>query len=51
MIHMFVVTYGHDFDIVHNHGLWAVAAVGICGYAINDQESVDKALYGLKWTK
>ncbi|MCV2402181.1 heparinase II/III family protein [Marinomonas sp. C2222] len=48
MIHMFVVTYGHDFDIVHNHGLWAVAAVGICGYAIGDQESVDKALYGLK---
>ncbi|NLS13758.1 alginate lyase family protein [Vibrio sp. SM6] len=48
MIEMFVVTYAHDFDIVHNHGLWAVAAVGICGYAINDQASVDKALYGLK---
>jgi hypothetical protein len=48
MIHMFVVTYGHDFDIVHNHGLWAVAAVGICGYAIGDQDAVDKALYGLK---
>ncbi|USD67289.1 heparinase II/III family protein [Vibrio sp. SCSIO 43136] len=51
MIHMFLVTYGHDFDIIHNHGLWAVAAVGICGYAINDQESVDKALYGLKLDK
>ncbi|MEZ9058500.1 heparinase II/III family protein [Vibrio pelagius] len=51
MIELFVVTYGHDFDIVHNHGLWAVAAVGICGYAINDQESVDKALYGLKLDK
>ncbi|MFA0086527.1 heparinase II/III family protein [Vibrio sp. 10N.261.51.F12] len=51
MIDLFVVTYGHDFDIVHNHGLWAVAAVGICGYAINDQESVDKALYGLKLDK
>ncbi|MEL0638290.1 heparinase II/III family protein [Marinomonas sp. TI.3.20] len=48
MIHMFVVTYAHDFDIVHNHGLWAVAAVGLCGYAIEDQGSVDKALYGLK---
>lgn len=48
MIEMFVVTYAHDFDIVHNHGLWAVAAVGICGYAINDQAAVDKALYGLK---
>ncbi|WED23533.1 heparinase II/III family protein [Vibrio sp. JC009] len=51
MIEMFVVTYAHDFDIVHNHGLWAVAAVGICGYAINDQETVDKALYGLKLDK
>jgi hypothetical protein len=51
MIEMFVVTYAHDFDIVHNHGLWAVAAVGICGYAINDQASVDKALYGLKMDK
>ena len=48
MINMFVDTYAHDFDIVHNHGLWAVAAVGICGYAIQDQEAVDKALYGLK---
>ncbi|HGY9584284.1 TPA: heparinase II/III family protein [Vibrio harveyi] len=51
MIELFVVTYGHDFDIVHNHGLWAVAAVGICGYAINDQDAVDKALYGLKLDK
>ncbi|EKP0308885.1 heparinase II/III family protein [Aeromonas veronii] len=51
MIDLFVVTHGHDFDIVHNHGLWSVAAVGICGYAINDQASVDKALYGLKLDK
>lgn len=48
MIELFVETYADDFDIVHNHGLWAVAGVGICGYAINDQASVDKALYGLK---
>ncbi|NND00400.1 MAG: chondroitin lyase [Gammaproteobacteria bacterium] len=48
MIEMFVETYAHDFDIVHNHGVWAVAGVGMCGYAIDDQASVDKALYGLK---
>jgi hypothetical protein len=48
MIELFVETYAHDFDIVHNHGVWAVAGVGICGYAIQDQVSVDKALYGLK---
>jgi hypothetical protein len=48
MATMFTDTYAHDFDIVHNHGLWSVAAVGMCGYAINDQSLVDKALYGLK---
>ncbi|UTW10432.1 heparinase II/III domain-containing protein [Marinobacterium rhizophilum] len=48
MVQLFTETYAHDFDIVHNHGLWAVAAVGICGYAINNQGIVDKALYGLK---
>ncbi|MGR5140129.1 heparinase II/III domain-containing protein [Photobacterium sp. DNB23_23_1] len=48
MADMFVDTYAHDFDIIHNHGLWAVAGVGICGYAIQNQEIVDKALYGLK---
>lgn len=51
MIELFVVTYAHNFDIIHNHGLWSVAAVGICGYAINDQALVDKALYGLKLDK
>ncbi|RKF18092.1 chondroitin lyase [Alginatibacterium sediminis] len=48
MIELFVDVYAEDFDIVHNHGLWAVAGVGVCGYAIQDQASVDKALYGLK---
>ncbi|MGF1790305.1 heparinase II/III domain-containing protein [Photobacterium profundum] len=48
MVEMFVDTYAHDFDIIHNHGLWAVAGVGICGYAIQCQETVDKAMYGLK---
>ncbi|WP_087021027.1 heparinase II/III domain-containing protein [Thaumasiovibrio subtropicus] len=48
MVEMFVDTYAHDFDIIHNHGLWAVAAVGICGYAIQCQDTVGKALYGLK---
>ena len=48
MINLFVNIYSHDFDIIHNHGLWSVAAVGVCGYVINDQTVVDKALYGLK---
>lgn len=33
-----VVTHAKDFDIIHNHGLWSVAAVGLCGYVLNDKE-------------
>ena len=36
------------FDRIHNHGTWAVAAVGMTGYVLNDREYVQKALYGLK---
>lgn len=48
MIELFTLTNGKDFDIVHNHGVWSVASVGMCGYAIGRQDIVDKALYGLK---
>jgi oligo-alginate lyase len=34
------------FDLIHNHGVWACAAVGIVGYTINDEDLIDKALYG-----
>jgi len=34
------------FDSMHNHGTWALAAVGITGFAIGDKALVDKALYG-----
>ena len=47
MLEMFVETYAENFDIIHNHGLWSVASAGICAYAINDQATVDKAIYGL----
>ncbi len=35
------------FDKIHNHGTWAVAAVGMTGYVIGDDSYVRKALYGL----
>ncbi|MGI9249668.1 MAG: chondroitinase-B domain-containing protein [Pseudohongiellaceae bacterium] len=35
------------FDRLHNHGTWAVAAVGMTGYVLNDEDYVNKALYGL----
>lgn len=35
------------FDKIHNHGTWAVAAVGMTGYVLDKPEWVEKSLYGL----
>ena len=35
------------FDRIHNHGTWAVAAVGMTGYVLDDDDYVSKALHGL----
>ncbi|RKQ71890.1 alginate lyase [Litorimonas taeanensis] len=35
------------FNKIHNHGTWATAAVGLTGYAINDEDYVEQALLGL----
>ncbi|CAM3647755.1 heparinase II/III family protein [Litorimonas haliclonae] len=35
------------FNKIHNHGTWATAAVGLTGYAIDDQDYVEQALMGL----
>ncbi|GGA82713.1 hypothetical protein GCM10011369_25860 [Neiella marina] len=37
----------HTFNLVHNHGTWATAAVGMTGYVLNEPEWVEKALYDL----
>ncbi len=34
------------FDLIHNHGVWACAGVGIAGIATNNKEWTDMALYG-----
>ena len=34
------------FNLLHNHGVWACAAVGMTGFAIGDDELVQQALYG-----
>src|SRR6185436_11290068 len=34
------------FNLLHNHGVWACAGVGIVGIASNNKEYVDMALYG-----
>ncbi|MGQ1892015.1 heparinase II/III domain-containing protein [Thermophagus sp. OGC60D27] len=36
------------FNRVHNHGVWAVAAVGMTGLALRDDELVERALYGVE---
>lgn len=36
------------FDRIHNHGTWAVAAVGMTGYVLDDATYVERALFGLK---
>ncbi|MGI3102176.1 heparinase II/III domain-containing protein [Vibrio alginolyticus] len=46
MLGMFTVKYAHDFDRIHNHGIWAVAAVGICGLAIGKPEYLEMSVYG-----
>ena len=34
------------FNKIHNHGTWAVTAVGMTGYAMGDKDLIDKALLG-----
>lgn len=34
------------FNLVHNHGVWACAGVGIVGIATDNKDYVDMALYG-----
>lgn len=36
------------FDRIHNHGTWAVAAVGMTGYVLGDRSYVERSLYGLE---
>ncbi len=36
------------FNRVHNHSTWGNAAVGMIGLVMNDNELIDRALYGLK---
>ncbi|MRI00504.1 heparinase [Kriegella sp. EG-1] len=36
------------YQRVHNHSTWGNAAVGMIGLVMNDQELVDRALYGIK---
>lgn len=36
------------FNRVHNHSTWGNAAVGMIGLVMNDEELIERALYGIK---
>ncbi|MFI3323476.1 MAG: heparinase II/III family protein [Rikenellaceae bacterium] len=39
-------THVYGFNRMHNHGTWATAAVGMMGFIMDDEDLVQKALYG-----
>ncbi|MFC2084541.1 alginate lyase family protein [Bacteroidota bacterium] len=46
MCQFFMTECKHEFDLIHNHGTWIVAAVGMSGYVLGKDEYVEKALRG-----
>lgn len=36
----------HSFDLIHNHGTWIVAAVGMTGFVLGNDDYVNKSIYG-----
>lgn len=36
------------FNRIHNHSTWGIAGVGMIGFVMNDEELIERALYGLK---
>ena len=46
MAEWFSVRNKEEFNRIHNHGTWAVAAVGMIAYVMGDQALVEQALHG-----
>jgi oligo-alginate lyase len=46
MARFFTDEHAREFDRIHNHGTWMVAAVGMTGYAVRDKNMVEMALRG-----
>lgn len=42
----FLASEPKNFDQIHNHSTWAVAATGMTGYVLRDPELVEKSLRG-----
>lgn len=48
MTKFFVEESEHEFNLIHNHGTWMVAAAGMAGFVLKDNELIQKSLYGTK---
>lgn len=46
MVKFFMNDCSHSFNLIHNHGTWMVAAVGMAGFVLDNEEYINKALYG-----
>ena len=46
MSNFFLDECRHEFNRIHNHGTWIVAASGMTGLILGDDELVQKSLYG-----
>lgn len=46
MTRFFLDDCEHEFNLIHNHGTWMVAAVGMTGFVLGDDELVQQSLYG-----
>lgn len=48
MVKWFTEENAHEFDRIHNHGMWSAVSVGLIGYVTGTKDWVDMALYGTK---
>ena len=46
MAEFFINDCSRSFNLIHNHGTWMVAAVGMTGYVLDNKDYINKALYG-----
>lgn len=46
MCDFFINECDDEFDLIHNHGTWMVASVGMTGLVIDRNDYVEKALHG-----
>ncbi len=46
MAQWFSDEHPREFNRIHNHGTWSVAAVGMLGLLLDDEDLIQKALYG-----